>query len=505
MGNSTNRIAKNTLYLYLRMIITLVVTLYTSRVIVNTLGIEDFGIYNIVGGVIVLFSFISHSLRIASQRFLSYELGKKLDGDENKVFNTCLQTHALMSILFIVLAETVGLWLFNNKLNIPTDRMIAAAWVYQFSVITFVINLFQSPYQASIVSHEQMSFYAIVSIVDVCLKLLIAYLLVIASWDKLVVYSFFMTCVSFISLSIAAVYCYRNFSLNKPVLARDNKLFRDIFSYAGWSMVGGCATLGSQQGGNILLNVFNGVTANAAFGIANQVNNAIYGFVSNFQSAFNPQIVKSYAAGQIKELLQLVNRTALFSYYLLLIIAVPFMIKADYVISLWLGECPEYAAGFCVLMLVYFLMDAIEAPLWMVIGATGKMKVYTIWTAALTIFNIPVSWLLLANDYSVYWVFIIRVIINFISAVIRPFYLKTLVPDFSIRSFMNNTITRAILVTCVIVLPYIVLDGIFEQMNSFLTIIIAFVYTLVVLAIIGLNKSDRRVLVNMVLSKIRKI
>ena len=499
----SKRIARNTIFLYLRMIISLVVTLYTSRVIINTLGIEDFGIYNIIGGVIVLFNFVSHSLRIASQRFLSYELGKN-DCHVGRVFNTAFQCQILIAFLIVLLAESIGLYFFHNHLNIPDDRLIAAEYVFQFSLITFVISLFHTPYHALIISYEKMSFYAFVSIIDVLMKLLVVYLLLFAQWDKLIVYSILMSIVAVVSLLFSSVYCYKYLNLTRFSIQIDKVLFKEVFGYAGWSMVSGSATLGSQQGGNILLNVYNGVSANAAFGIANQVNNAIYGFVSNFQSAFNPQIVKSYASEQYRDMYTLINRTSLFSYYLLLIIAVPFIVKAEFVLKLWLGVCPEYAAGFCILMLIYFLIDAIQAPLWMLIGATGKVKVYTLWSSSLAILTVPLAWILLKLGYSIYWVFITRVLINFICAVIRPFYLKSLVHDFSVSNYFTKVIIRAFSVTSIIVISYFYASNILDKMNSIVVILISIAYTVILVALIGLDKNDKEAIARVVLAKINK-
>ncbi len=499
---NNKKIAKNTVYLYLRMLISLVVTLFTSRVIVNTLGIDDFGIYNIIGGVIVLFSFVSHSLRTASQRFLSYELGKKTN-NIGKVFNTAFQTQILMAISVILLAETIGLYFFHTHLNIPEERVHAAEYVFQFSIITFILNLFQTPYQALIISYERMSFYALISIFDIFMKLLVVYLLLLADWDKLIIYSILMAMVSAIHLFILAVYSYNFLGLSRFTFNIDWALFKKIFGYAGWSMVSACASLGSHQGGNVLLNIYNGVAANAAFGIANQVNNAIFGFVSNFQAAFNPQIVKSYASGMHKEMYNLINRTSLFSYYLLLVIAVPFIVNADVVLKLWLGTCPEYAAGFCILMLLYFLIDALEAPLWMLIGATGKMKVYTIWSASLHILSVPIAWIMLNCGYSIYWVFVVRVIINFISAVIRPVYVKMLEPDFSIVGYIKYSIIRAMFITTIIIVTYYLFYNVIENANPLIVILISLLYTLGLISIIGINRNDKVAIVRIVKNKIK--
>jgi O-antigen/teichoic acid export membrane protein len=502
--SNNKRIAKNTLYLYIRMLVSMAITLYTSRVILQTLGIDDFGIYNIVGGIIVLFGFVSHSLRTATQRFVSFHLGQENQIEVNRSMNMSLQCHFLIAVGLAILAETVGLWFVMNKLNIPDARLSAALWVYQFSILTFIVNMFQAPYQAVIISYEKMSFYAGISIVDVFLKLAIVYLLLLSNMDNLILYAFLMLFVSVISLVLPMIYCYKKIGLGQPSIVKDRKLFKDIFGFAGWSMITGCAFIGTQQGGNILLNVYNGVAANGAFGIANQVTNAVYGFVSNFQSAFNPQIVKYYSAGQFKEMYTLLNRSASFSYYLYLLLAVPFLSQTDYILTLWLGESPQFAAGFCQLLLVYFIVDAIQAPLWMLIGATGKIKVYSIYSGTISLLSIPLAWLMLSLDYSIYWVFIMRVIMNVILGIIRPFYLHSLVPSFSVKEYLNHALKRASFVTFIIAILLFITSTYGSEFNRIVIIGLTFLFTVFIIWTVGLSNGDRKALKAIIINKIKR-
>jgi O-antigen/teichoic acid export membrane protein len=496
------RIAKNTLYLYLRMIISMGVALYTSRVIIRVLGIDDFGIYNIVGGVVVLFSFVSTSLKNSTQRFISYELGKDDHEGINKVLNVSLMCHLVFILLFVLLSVTLGLWFVTEKLNIPESRKYAAIVVYFVSILTFAVNIIQSPYQAVIIAHEKMSFYAFTSILDVSLKLFIVYVLVFSSHDKLIVYSFLVLIVTTVTWAVSAFYCYRFLRYNRPAIVRDKQLFAQFFGYSGWSMFSGSAYVVAQQGGNILINLFNSVAANGAFGIANQATNALYSFVSNFQVAFNPQIVKLYSAGNTKDLLVLLYRTSYFSYYIFLLIAVPILSQIDYFLCLWLGDVPEYASDFCRLLLVYFLVDSVEAPLWMLIGATGKMKGYSLWLGLLTMMNIPVAWLLLINGLSIYWVFIIRVLINIIIGIIRPFYVRRLVPAFSVKEYCRHSLIRPFLVTLLIA-PFVIYISIyFSDIHPFLVAAFSFVLTMLLILLLGLNNEDRIILFSYVKSKL---
>lgn len=483
------------------MIISMVVSLYTSRVIIQVLGIDDFGIYNIVGGVIVLFSFVSTSLKNSTQRFLSYQLGKNDNEELNRVMSMSLQCHIIFAAIFVLLSLTVGLWFVVEKLNIPESRSQAAVVVYCVSVITFLFSIFQAPYQAAIISHEKMSFYALISIFDVVLKLVIVFALLLSKGDKLIIYSLLVLLVTLVSLLLAMVYCYKKLPYKRPVYIKDKSLFNQFFGYTGWSMFSGCAYIGAQQGGNILVNIFNGVAANGAFGIANQVTNILYSFVSNFQSAFNPQIVKSYSAGQSRDMLTLVNRTSYFSYYIFLIIALPALVKIDYLLALWLGSVPEYASNFCRLLLIYFLVDSFEAPLWMLIGATGKMRVYSLWLGLITLMNIPISWILLKLGCSIYWVFIVRVIINIVIALIRPFHLRLLVPSFSIRAYCKEALKRPVIVTTILVPVVYCVQKFLNTLHPLVVIIGLVIVSVLLIWTLGLKKSDRLVLVNLIKEK----
>lgn len=500
---NNKRIAKNTLFMYIRMFIILVVTLYTARIVIRTLGIDDYGIYNIVGGVVVLFSFVNISLRSAFQRFISYELGKEDIQNSNKIIGSSFIIVLIFSFIFLILAETIGLWFVYHKLVIPADKMTAALWVYQFSILTFILNLFQTPYQAIIISYERMSFYAGYSIVESALKLIVAFLLVIASSNLLIIYAGLGLCVAIISTIITAVYCHKKLEI--PVRSKGTRQqLASLFHYSGWSMANSSTVIVAQQGGNIILNLFVGVIANGAYGIANQVTAAINGFVANFQSAFNPQITKSYSAGEYNNLFKLINRTSLLSFCLLAVISVPFFIECDYILTLWLGECPKYAVVFCNLMLVYFLIDSCQAPLWMLIYATGKVKSYQIWSGIITLLNIPIAALLLYLGFSAYWVFIVRLILNATIAIIRPFYTHKLVNDFSVLNYGKEAllpILKVILICCAIVIMGISLR---EWISSLLIICLSIFCSIVLIPIFGIKKADRNLIVALIRNKIRQ-
>ena len=321
MPSSNNKhIAKNTLMLYFRMILTMLVSLYTSRIVLNTLGVEDYGIYNIVGGVVILFSFFNNAMSNATQRFLSFELGQNNSVQLKRTFSMIINVHIGIAFLIFLLAETVGLWFLNTHINIPTERMKAANWVYQFSIFTFLINIIRVPYHATIVAYEKMSFYAYLSIIEVLLKLGVVFLIQISPLDKLIFYGFLIFVVSVLILLVYKIYCNKNFDAANYNFFWDTKLFKTLISFSGWSLFGSAANVSSKQGTDILLNIFYGVMVNAAMGIANQVNNAVNGFVQNFQTAFKPQIVKSYAANETDYLIRLIFQTSKFSFFYFIVL-----------------------------------------------------------------------------------------------------------------------------------------------------------------------------------------
>ena len=377
MSNSS-RIAKNTLALYFRQILIMLVSLYTVRVVLNTLGAEDYGIFNVVAGVVILFSFVSNAMATSVQRFLNFYLGKNDTEKTRNVYSASLVIHGIICLIFIILAETVGLLFVNAKLNIPSERSNATFWCYQAAVVTTLANIMRVPYNAVIIAYEKMSFFAGLSIVETVLKLAVVFLLKIARFDKLVFYSFLLAAVSFIILAIYKFYCNKNFEIAHYRKNQDKGLEKELVSFSGWSLFGAVANVANTQGTNIVLNIFTNVTVNAAMGIANQVNAAVYSFVSNFQTAFNPQLVKSYAAGEKDEVSLLLKRSSKISFFLLYFIVLPIFINCDFLLSFWLKSTPDYAVNFVRLILVLSLIDVFNNPLYTVIYASGNIKKYTI-------------------------------------------------------------------------------------------------------------------------------
>ena len=423
-SENTRRIAKNTVMLYIRMLLIMAVTLYTSRVVLNVLGVEDFGIYNVVGGIVVMFSFLNGAMATSTQRFLSFSLGKNDQEQVARVFSMSMTTHISIALIVLLLAETFGLWIFYRYLNIPPERMGAAQWVYQLSVLTFCISIIRVPYNAGIIAYERMSFYAYISIVEVCLKLGMVILLQYLGSDKLILYALLMALTTGIVTFIYKLYCCKTFSVCRYHYFWDKHLYKELISFSGWSLFGSAANVGVQQGINILLNVFFGVVTNAALGIANQVSSAVSQLVGNFQTAFNPALVKSYASGDYSYFVRLIFQTSRFSYFLLFIIALPLYLCMPFVLKVWLDIVPEYTVVFCRWMLVFVLIDAVSAPLWISVQAIGKIRSYQLLMSALIFLNIPLSWLLLRLGKDAEWVMQVRVGINLLTFICRIIYLQ---------------------------------------------------------------------------------
>lgn len=401
MGNDNNRrIIKNTGMLYIRMLLIMVVTLYTSRVVLKILGVEDYGIYNVVGGIVVMFSFLNSSMSSAVQRFLSFEIGKGDYKQFQKVFSQAISIHIFIAILIVILAETIGLWFLNTQMNIPLFRMSAAQWVYQFSILTFVMSVIQVPYNASIISHEKMSMYAYVSIIEVILRLLIVFVLVWTRIDKLKLYAVLMFAVTCLVTWIYQFYCKRKLKGCHYVFCWDKKLFGKLINFSGWNLFGNISWVTLGQGLNILLNIFFGPVVNTARAISFQVNSAVSVFVSNFRLAVNPQVVKSYASNNHIYMKKLVFESAKYSYYLLFLLSLPVLLETHIILKLWLGMVPEYTVLFTQLILISTLIQSFDASFAIIFQAVGKIKENQFASGLIYLLVLPASYLFFKLGYS---------------------------------------------------------------------------------------------------------
>lgn len=500
---NNKRIAKNTLFLYVRMFVMMLTALFTSRIVLDVLGAADYGLNNVIGGVVVLFSFLNSALLSATQRFLNFHLGRKDYKQTNVVFCMSVNTYLLLSLLVIVLGETVGLWFVNTQLNIPSERMYAAQWVYQFTLIQFIINLLRVPYNASIIAYERMNFYAYLSLIEVVVKLLVVYLLYITTFDKLIFYSFLYTIVPFVITYIYKVYCNKHFEITRYRVFWNKNAFKDMFSFSSWSLFGSLANLSAQQGLNILINIFYGVTVNAAAGIASQVSHNVYGFISNFQTAFQPQIVKTYAAKEIERFHKLIFQTSKFSYFMVIVLVLPILFTLDGILEIWLKQVPEYTAIFCRLILIFMSIEAITAPLWMSVQATGKIKMYQILMASIIVLNFPLAYIVLKIGLPVYFVWVIRIIVNIITMTVRCIYMKKKL-DFPLLPYLSKVIVPIVLVTILalpipLALSHFITD--FWQ-NMIIVGVATFTITVLDVYFVGMNAHEKAMIKTTIQNKI---
>lgn len=504
MLTANKRIAKNTLLLYIRMFIMMGVSLYTSRVVLQKLGVDDFGLYNIVGGVVVLFSVFNSSLAGSTQRFLNYEMGREDVSSVNKVFQCSIMLHVILCVILILLAETIGLWYINTYLNVPLGRYDAASIVYQLSVLTFCINVLRVPFNACIIAHEKMDFYAYVSVAEAGLKLIVAFMLTMCDFDRLILYSVLILLVTVLVNVSYVIYCSKNFPDIKTKILWDRKKIKGMLSFSGWSLFGSAAVISAQHGINLVLNFFCGVGLNAAAGIAHQVTSAMYGFISNFQTAFNPQIVKLYAQKQLNDYFNLIFRASKFSFLLFWLISVPVFLYAPMLLEFWLDEVPPHAVSFCRVILIYLLIDALNGPLWTAVNATGKIRIYQILMSGIILCNIPVAILLLWFGLAPELVWISKIIFNIIAMIVRWGYLRRIV-GFPYCKYITNVIIPLLLVIFLSIIPLSILYLSSFDINISICIPFSLLYILFVSFIFGLNKQEKYKIKEIVYSKIKSL
>lgn len=445
--DNNKRIAKNTLILYIRMLFLMIVGLYTSRVVLNALGIENFGLYNVVGGLVAMFSILSGSLSAAISRFVAYELGTKNKEKLSNIFSSAVNIQLGLVIIVIIIAETAGLWFLNVKMNIPDSRMMACNWVFQLTILTFAINLISIPYNAIIIAHEKMSAFAYISIIDGVGKLMIAYFISLSSCDKLIFYALLMFVLAFIIRVTYGIYCKHKFEECTYRLVLDKDVLKQMSGFAGWNFIGASSAVLRDQGGNIVINLFCGPAVNAARAIAFQVHGAIHAFASNFMTALNPQITKSYASGDKTYMMLLIFQGARFSFYMLLLLSLPLIVNTRYILELWLDIVPEHTVLFVQLTLLFSMSESISNPLITAMLATGKIRNYQIVVGGLQMLNLPVSYILLRIGCFPESILIVAIIISQCCFAVRLIMLRRMI-GISVKEYLlkvySNVFTVAI-------------------------------------------------------------
>ena len=496
-SEKNRRIAKNTLVLYLRMLFMMAVNLYTSRVVLNALGVEDFGIYNAVGGFVAMFSMLSGSLSAAITRFISYELGTSTQENLKKIFSSSVTIQIGLTVLIILLAEAVGVWFLNVKMNIPDARMTAANWVFQFSVLTFAINLLSVPYNASIIAHERMSAFAYISISEAIGKLAIAFLIVIAPMDRLIFYAILMCAVALIIRFTYGVYCKRHFEECTYHFILDKDLLKRMFGFAGWNFIGATSAVLRDQGGNMVINLFCGPAANAARGITSQVNHAICGFANNFMTALNPQITKSYASGDRDYMMTLIFQGARISFYMLLLLSLPVLTNTHYILGLWLKIVPDHTVLFVQLVLVFAMSESISNPLITAMLATGKIRNYQLVVGGLQMMNLPASYLLLRMGMFPEVVIVVAIVISQCCLAARIVMLRGMIV-LSVLKYIKKVYINVLVVAAIAsALPFLLSVKLEESFLNFILICFtALICTGMTVYYVGCNKTERQFILN---------
>ena len=505
-SHRTRRIAKNTLMLYIRMLFMMFLGLYTSRIVLQALGESDYGIYNVVGGVVAMFVMISGALNSAVSRFITFEMGKGSEAQLNKVYSTAVTIQLILAAVVVAIAEPVGLWFINNEMTIDSASIPAARNVLHFSILAFVINLMSVPQMASITAHEKMSAYAAIGILDGSLRFGTALLVKNFAGDRLIYYAALMTLTVLIVRAAYGIYCRINFAecRYKPVF--DRPLMKEMFSFAGWNFIGVTAGVLRDHGGNILVNVFSGsVAVNAARGVALQLSNAVQSFVTNFMTAVNPQITKSYAAGEKDYMFSLMRKSSRMAYYLLFIIALPVLFNMEALLDLWLDEVPQMSVGFARLFLILALSESLSGPLMTGMLATGKIRNYQIFVGGLVMLNFPISYIFLKLDASPEITVVVAIVISQICLAARLYMLKKML-DFPVREYLRRVYINVIKVTVVAAVISSVLHRFVP--GGFLGFVAGVVVCVVCAGLsilfIGCSQSERKELLQMVVRRIKR-
>lgn len=504
-STSNTRIAKNTFFLYIRMFLVLIVSLFTTRIVLQALGVVDYGINNVVAGFVSMFAFLNTSMSNGIQRFYNFQMGRNDTESMAKVYNAALQIQTLIALILLILLETFGLWYINYQMVIPADRLNAALWIFQFSVLSLIIIVIQVPYSAAIMAHEKMQFYSYISIVEVIAKLSIAYLLLVVNCDKLFIYGLLQFVITLIVFTINVSYAKLNFKELKFKLSWDLNYLKPMLSFSGWNILDMFAYMLKGQGTNVLLNAFFGPIVNAARGISTQIMGAIQSFSHNIIIAFKPQLVECYAQHNYNRVCHLMYSMSKISYILLFIITIPIAIEIDFILHIWLGETvPEYTVPFTLLVLADMLISSLNTPLSQVVQATGVLRRYQTIRSLIVAAIIPISWIALklnAPPISVFWIAIILTIIN---QPVSMILLHNVFP-YKYSEYIKEVIWPCIYISIIIPVIPIIIHNLMT--TSLLRLGLVFISTIIIAALIcyfmAFNQSEKNIIASFT-SKIKK-
>lgn len=492
-----SRIFRNSIFLYIRMLFLTILTLYTSRIALQQLGVVDFGIYNVVGGIVTMLGFFNSSMSVATQRYMSFDIGQGRYEQLKKTFNASLMIYIFIGLFIVIILETVGLWYVNNKLVFPKEKLVAVNVVYQLSILTFIVNLTQLPYNALVLAREKMHVYAYISFIDTVLKLVALYFLFLSE-SKLILYSVLILFATLLVRVIYQIYCNRNFPETKFIYVRDKRYVGELLTFSGWSLFGNIAAVARNQGINLVLNIIYGVTINATYAIAIQVQNAVGSFVSNFQKALNPQIIQNYAKGETSKSLYLVFIGTKFSYFLMLLILIPIYINIDFILTLWLGEYPAYTSSFVRLSLLVALVETLSGPLMTMAQATGKIKWYQIILGTLIMLNLPISYYVLNLTQIPYSFYYVIITISILSLVFRIMFVWR-VAGMRLTEYFKRTILPTLNVTLVLLIIWCLYQNYYFPAQSFYELIQSSILVVIILTgvifLVGLSLAEKKKLI----------
>lgn len=494
-NNKYKRMAKNAGMLYIRMLLTMAVTLYTSRVVLQTLGVDDFGIYSVVAGFVTMLGFLNSAMSSATQRFLAFELGKSGDKDMRGIFSMSLNIHVLIAIFVLLLGETVGLWFVKTQLTIPADRLMAAQWVFHFALLSFMVTIISVPYNALIIAHERMSVFAWVSIIDVMLKLLIVFMLSWFGMDKLILYAVLSLAVVFIVFVVYRGYCKKYFVESRFQLYWNKQLFNTMLSYTGWSLWGNVAAVMSGQGVNVLLNIFFGPSVNAARAIAMQVSGALNSFVYNVQVAINPQIIKSYATKDMDYMHRLICCSSKYNFFILLLLSLPILNNIEFILSIWLGSVPEGTVIYVKLIIYCTLIESLSLPLIVAAQATGRIKRYQLIAGGILLLNLPISFVLLKVGGEPQGVFYVAILLSVLALFARVEMVSKLISMRKIK-YLLDTVIPVVSVLFLVCLIELFMGKSFSGslIALFCSMVRSGALVIFSILVLGLNKGERELL-----------
>lgn len=504
MSNNT-RVAKNAVWLSLRLILNTVISLFTSRVVLDVLGVDDFGVYGLVGGVTALFTILNGAMSSSTSRFITYELGRNDAKRLNETFSASFWVHLGIAFLIAILCETIGLWFLNSKLNIPSESMYAANWVYQFTILGMFMSITQVPYSACIMAHEKMGVYAYIEILHTCLKLVIVYLLLVVPGDKLIIYGLLQLLVSILILTISRLYCIRKFQEAKIRLSINKEITKSMFSFSAWTLFFSGCTMGRTQGLNFIINIFFGVALNAAASIASIVSGVVGGLFSNILTAFRPQIIKQYAQENIIQMQMLMHRSYVFSSFVCAAMLIPIYFKIDFVLNLWLVEVPEYVSIFIKIILFTSFIEVFNNVINAVINATGKIKIPLLCTGPVYLLQLPLVWMLFKVHRDPALSYYATVFIIGIILILNIFLVKRAVPSLKLK----KTISGILKCFCALGVGFsvmYVLHNLFFQLENWGSFLICIVVSLIITVLsfyfIAFDKSSREFIQTFLQNKI---